>query len=244
MTKTNTAAFVPADLLIAGGRAAFEAGEGVAKANKERASALDLLVVGLTPAMLSAPIPFDICDRAGNVVEETKASLADYAKGFRNPDGSDNRTKQSAFRSAVLPALFGVPGDQSAGAKATWALVTGKALPAAAALSREGMVAKLVDDKLVVEGGEGEAADNLRAAAAKSTSALAKAAKGETGSNREEHGNKSEGREATPSEITRAAVAIAKMIAKGDATACAATLSNLRELAKLVAANPDAFADD
>lgn len=237
---------LPADLLIDGGRAAFDAGEGVAAANKSRATALDMLVAGLTPAMLDKSIGFDICDRAGNVVESTRATIAEYAKGFRNADGSDNRTKQSAFRSAVLPALFGVPGDQSAGAKAAWALVTTKALPAAVALARNGMTATIgAEGALVLSGGEGEEADKLRSAAGKSTSALAKAAKGEAGTSREAPQNdKDNGRAATPSEITRATVAIAKLIAKGEATACAATLSNLRELAKLIASNPDAFAED
>lgn len=248
MTKTKTAAFVstaPADLLLAGGRAAADAGEGVAKANKARASALDMLIAGLTPAMLDAPIAFDVTDRAGNVVESAKASLLAYAKGFRNADGSDNRTMQGAFRATVLPRLFGIPGDQSAGAKATWALVTGKALPTALAIAGQGMTATLTEEgKLALEGGAGDVADKLREAAAKSTSALVTATKPAKGTNRESPHNESEGRAATPSEITRAAVAIAKLIAKGDATACAATLSNFRELAKLIAANPDAFADD
>lgn len=253
MTKTKTAAFVspaggaatPADLLLAGGRAAADAGEGVAKANKERATALDLLIAGLTPAMLDAPIAFDVTDRAGNVVESAKASLLAYAKGFRNADGSDNRTMQGAFRATVLPRLFGVPGDQSAGAKATWALVTGKALPTALAIAGQGISATLTEEgKLVLEGGAGDQAEALRAAGAKSTSALVKAAKGEAGTSRAAPQNESEGRAATPSEITRAAVAVAKLIAKGEATACAATMSNLRAIAALVASNPDAFADD
>lgn len=243
MTKTAKIA-LPSDLLIAGGRAACDAGEGVAKANKERASALDMLIAGLTPAMLDAPVAFDVTDRAGNVVESAKASLLAYAKGFRNPDGSDNRTMQGAFRATVLPRLFGVPGDQSAGAKATWALVTGKALPTALAIAGQGMSATLSDEgKLTLEGGAGDKADAMRDAASKSTSALVKAAKGEAGTSREAPQN-DKGREATPSEVTRAAVAIAKLIAKGDATACAATLSNFRELAKVIASNPDAFADD
>lgn len=236
----------PADLLIAGGRAAALAGEQVKLANDGRATALDMLIAGLTSDLFGMSIDFDICDRAGNVVESTHASLAAYLSGFRNPDGSDNRAKQSAFRSAVLPRLFGVPGDQSAGSKAVWALVTGKALPAANALRGQAMSAKINDEgKLVVEGGEGEEADKLRNAAGKSTSALVKAVKDGAGTNREAPQNdKDGGRAATPSEVTRAAVAIAKLIAKGEATACSATLSNLRELAKLVASNPDAFAED
>ena len=235
MTKTNKtsaaslinkarAKAAPADLLIAGGRAAALAGEQVKLANDERSTALDLLIAGLASDMTYYAIPFDICDRAGNVVESAQASLYEYSKGFKNPDGSDNRTKQSAFRSAVLPALFGVPGDQSAGAKAAWALVTGKALPAANALRGQAMTAKINDEgKLVVEGGEGEEADKIKAAAGKSTSALVTAAKGTKGTNRDNPQNdKGEGRAATPSEITRAAVAIAK----------------------LIASNPEAFAED
>ena len=236
----------PADLLKAGGRAAALAGEQVKSANEERGTALDMLIAGMTWAMLEQPIAFDICDRAGNVVESAVASLGDYSRGFKNNDGSDNRTKQSAFRSAVLPSMFGVAGDQSAGAKATWALVTGKALPTAICLQLAGVDAKMNDEgKLVLEGGEGETADKLKAAAGKSTSALVKAAKGEEGSNRETPQNdKDAGNSATPSELTRATVALAKLIASGKATACAASLSNLRAIAALVASNPDAFADD
>ena len=247
MTKASNASMnpaLPADLLFDGGRAAFDAGEGVARANKDRATALDMLVAGLTPGMMDSLIGFDICDRAGNVVESTGATLLAYAKGFRREDGSDNRTMQGAFRAAVLPALFGVPGDQSAGAKAAWALVTTKALPAAMALAGQRITAKLDNDgKLVLEGGAGEEADRLKAAAAKSTSALAKAAAGKAGTDREDPQN-DKGREATPAEITRATVALVKLIAKGDATACSATLSNLREVARLITSNPDAFAED
>lgn len=245
MTKNTAAA--SADLLLNGGRAAFDAGEGVAAANKSRATALDMLIAGLTPAIMDKPIAFDICDRAGNVVESMRASLAAYLSGFRNADGSDNRTKQSAFRAAVLPRLFGVPGDQSAGAKAVWALVTGKALPTAAAIRGQDMWATLNEEgKLVLNGGEGETPDKLRAAAGKSTSALVKAVKDGAGTNREAPQNDKAGdlRATTPSELTRATVALAKLLAKGEATACAATLSNFRELAKLIASNPDAFADD
>jgi hypothetical protein len=250
----RTAAFIakaranaaPADLLKAGGRAAALAGEQVKNANEERGTALDMLIAGMTWTMLHTDIAFDICDRAGNVVESTTATLAAYAKGFYNADGSDNRTKTTAFRSTVLPSMFGVAGDQSAGAKAAWALVTGKALPTAICLQLAGVDAKMNDEgKLVLDGGEGETADKLKAAAGKSTSALVKAAKGEEGSNREAPQNeKSEGNSATPSELTRATVALAKLIASGKATACAATLSNLRAIAALVASNPDAFADD
>jgi hypothetical protein len=247
-TAFETARDAGIALLHKAGKLAATAGKAVQQANLSRATALDTAIAGLcAPGVISKGFTFDICDKAGNVVEHCEASLADYLAGFRNPDGSDNRGKQSAFRGTVLPLFFGVAGDQSAEAKAVWALFTGKALPAATALLAEGMAATLdAEGNLSVSGGAGEQADKLRAAAGKSTSALAKLAKGEAGTNREapQNDKADKGREATPSEITRAAVAIAKLIAKGEATACAATLSNLRELAKLIASNPEAFEED
>lgn len=232
-------------LLEVAGADAYRAGEGVAVANKQRASALDMMIAAMVSGALFRPVAVEVLDAGGNVTESSVETLESYAAGFRNADGSDHRKKQGAFRARALSELFRVPGDQSAGAKATWALATGKALPTALRIVGEGMSASLNEEgKLVLDGGEGEAADRIKAAAGKSTSALVKAAKDETGTSREEHGNKSEGRAATPSEVTRAAVAIAKLIAKGEATACSATLSNLRELAKLIASNPDAFAED
>lgn len=233
-------------LLETAGADAYRAGEGVAVANKQRASALDMMIAAMVSGALFRPVAVEVLDAGGNVVESSVETLDKYAAGFRNADGSDHRKKQGAFRSRALAELFRVPGDQSAGAKATWALATGKALPTALRIVEEGMSASMNEEgKLVLDGGEGEEADKLKAAAGKSTSALVKAAKEGAGTNREAPQNdKDGGRAATPSEITRAAVAIAKLIAKGEATACAATLSNLRELAKLVASNPDAFADD
>lgn len=233
-------------LLEIAGAEAYRAGEGVAAANKQRASALDMMIAAMVSGALFRPIAVEVLDAGGNVTESSVETLDKYAAGFRNEDGSDHRKKQGAFRARALSELFRVPGDQSAGAKATWALATGKALPTALRIVAEGMSASLNEEgKLVLDGGEGEAAEAIKAAASKSTSALVKAAKGDAGTNRNAPQNdKGEGREATPSEITRAAVAIAKLIAKGEATACAATLSNLRELARLVASNPDAFAED
>lgn len=235
------------ELFETAGAEAYRAGEGVAAANKQRATALDMLIVAMVNGGLHRNVAVDVLDAGGNVTESSVETLGSYDAGFRNVDGSDNRKKQGAFRARSLSELFRVPGDQSAGAKATWALVTGKALPTAVALVQRNISASLNSDgKLVLDGGIGsDVAEKLKAAAAKSTSALVKAAKGDEGSNREAPQNdKSEGSSATPSEITRAVVALAKLIAKGDATACAATLSNLRAIAALVASNPDAFADD
>lgn len=230
------------------GKLASSAGEAVKAANEKRASALDASLAGLTaPGVMTMQFEFDVCDKAGNVTEHCRSSLRDYLAGFKNADASDNRSKQSAFRATVLPLFMGVPGDQSTGAKAAWALLTGKALPTAAALLDEGMhVAIDPDGAVKVEGGAGETADKLRNAALKSTSALVKAAKGETGTNRAAPQNDKAGdvREATPLELTRAVVALVKLVASGEGDLCNASLSNLREIARLVAGNPDAFTDD
>lgn len=236
-------------LLRASGRLAANAGEAVAAANSKRASALDGAIAGLcTPGVMTMEFTYDIHDKGGNVIEHCRASLVDYVAGFKNTNGTDSRDKQSAFRATMLPLFFGVTGDQSSGAKATWALFTTKALPAALALTGEGMTATIDGEgKLTVIGGTGEDAETLRNAAAKSTSALVKAAKGETGTNRSTPQNdKGEGetRAATPAEIAIAAYGIAKRIAKGEEAVSNSVLSTLRELAKLVAANPDAFAED
>lgn len=247
-----TAAFEAArdeglELLKQAGRAASAAGEAAAAARDNRGSALDMAIVGLSaPGVLHSQFTFDVKDRNGDIVEHVTADLIDYLAGFKHRDGKAYRAKETAYRGTMLPLFFGVAGDQSAGAKSVWATF-GKAAPVAAELVARDMRAYIsAEGKLVVEGGEGPEAEKLRNA--KSASALVKAAKGQTGTDRNGHGNdKSEpdnGTAATPAEITRATVAIVKLVAAGKADACNATLSNLREIARLVAANPEAFAED
>jgi len=236
------------DFLRQAGQLAAGAGEAVKAANEKRATALDAALVGLcAPGVLTMEFAYDIHDKGGNVVEHCRATLPDYVAGFKNANGTDSRDKQSAFRATMLPLFFGVTGDQSSGAKAVWALFTGKALPAALALTASGIAASLNSDgKLALTGGEGEEADTLRNAAAKSTSALVKAAKGETGTGRDAPQNDKAGdsRPATPGEIAVAALGIAKRVAKGEEALSNSVLSTFRELAKLIAANPEAFAED
>jgi len=109
------------------------------------------------------------------------------------------------------------------------------------------MEVTIENGKLKLTGGTTDRAAKM--AAAKSLSACQKAAEGKAGTEQAGQGAGAaaaaapEAKVATPEEITRAAVAIVKIIAKGEADACNATLSNLRAIAKLVAANPDAFAE-
>jgi hypothetical protein len=245
-TKSATAIDNALAMLREAGAMAADAGNKVSEANSNRATALDQSIAALcTNGLLDMPMTFDVTDRAGQVIEHCTESIASYLAGFKLDDGKANRSKQTAFRAIVLPAMFGVTGDQSPGAKAVWALATIKAFPAACALVSEGMNAAIVEGKLEVSGGAGEYADALRNASAKSTSALAKVASGKTGSDRAAPQNDNGTmREASPSEIAACAVKLARIVAKGDETLCSAALSCFREIAKIVAANPDAFAED
>ena len=235
------------ELLHAAGRNASNAGTYRATAKEVGASALDATIAGLSQGgVLTHAFAFDVCDRGGNVIEHKKATLCDFGLGFFNEDGTASRATEGAFRAAMLPLFFGVTGDQSAGAKSVWqtfktGFVTAKAVVA------EGMTARIEGDKLVLEGGAGETAEALRKASTVSTTALVKAAKGEAGKNgsTSKAGDKTaDVRAATPEEITRAAVAVVKLIVRGEEAVSSAALANLRELAKLVNENADLFAED
>jgi hypothetical protein len=254
-TRKNTAAAAleaardeGLELLKQAGRAASAAGEAAAAARDNRGSALDMAIVGLSaPGVLASQFTFDVKDRNGDIVEHVTADLIDYLAGFKHGDGKAYRAKETAFRGVALPLFFGVPGDQSAGAKSVWSTF-GKAITAAAALVARDMRAYInAEGKLTVEGGEGPEAEALRKA--QSASALVKAAKGETGTSRATPGNdKSDegegGRVATPAEIFAAAARLCEGVAKGDEAMCNAALSYARRIAALVAANPEAFAED
>ena len=160
----------------------------------------------------------------------------------RNGQGAVSKVAQSAYKTALQNTFFNLPES----VPAVWTMAS-KAIVTARAIREEGMTATIENGALKLSGGAGERADKLREA--KSLGALEKIAKGETGSNRSGgHGagkdEAGEVREASPSEITRAAVAIVKLVTKGEATVCTATLSNVREIVRLVQANADLFADD
>jgi hypothetical protein len=231
------------ELLHAAGRNASNAGTYRATAKEVGASALDATIAGLSQAgVLTHGFAFDVCDRGGNVIEHKKATLCDFGLGFFNENGTASRATEGAFRAAMLPLFFGITGDQSAGAKSVWqTFKTGFAT--AKAVVGEGMTARIEGDKLVLEGGTGDKAEALRKASAVSTTALVKAAKGEAGTNGSTS-KTADVRAATPEEITRAAVAVVKLIVRGEEAVSSAALANLRELAKLVSENADLFAED
>ena len=228
---------------------AAKAGLAAAKAKEATASALDLMVAGLAATgVLSETFEYDVTDSKGNVVEHVGAAmLADYATPFLNPDGSAYRAKTTAFRAATLKRFFAVKGDtQSAGAAAAWTCFT-TAYPLAVAVIREGMTATIRANKLVLEGGKGDVADAIHAATG--TKARAKVAKGETGTKGGTDAGKAAaatGEVVATSKAVHCAEAMkaARLFVAGKEALCPATLSTLRSLAALVAANPKMFAAD
>jgi hypothetical protein len=158
----------------------------------------------------------------------------------RNSEGAVSKVAQTAYKTALQNLFFNLPESNPA----VWTMAS-KAIPMARAIREEGMIATIENGELKLSGGTSERAKAMTDA--KSLSALAKVAKGETGTNRatpSNEGAKDEGRLATAFEISRDAVALVKLIVKGETDEGQAVLSNFREIARLIASNPDAFADD
>lgn len=159
----------------------------------------------------------------------------------RNAQGALSKVAQSAYKAGFQSFLFNLPEPNAA----VWTAAS-RAAPIALAIREEGMTATIENGELKLEGGTSERAEKMRAA--KTVAAMKKAVAGETGTNRDKPQNeKSEGGEvevATPSEILAAAARLIESAAKGDEALGNAALSYARRIAELVAANPEAFADD
>lgn len=160
----------------------------------------------------------------------------------RNGEGAVSKVAQSAYKAGFQSTFFNLPNPVAA----VWTMA-GKAVAMARAIRAEGMTAYVKDGALVLEGGTGEKAEKMREA--KSLSALAKVAKGETGSNREGgHGagtsEAGEARVATPAEVLALAARLVEGAAKGEEALTDTALSFVRRIAALVASNPEAFAED
>jgi hypothetical protein len=156
----------------------------------------------------------------------------------RNGQGAVSKVAQTAYKTALQMEYFNREPNASIWTTASNAILIARAI------REEGMTALVDDGELKLAGGTTDKAKAMREA--KSLAALGKVAKGEAGTNRAKPSNETgegEVRELTPFEVSRITVALAKMIASGKADACNATLGNLREVARLVAGNPDAFAE-
>lgn len=218
-------------------------GKAMALEGKEQgATALAVMVAAFASDDVAAhPWNFDLKCKNGDVhtyVECTGASEFgnDDLPWKRNAQGAVSREAQAAYKTGLQLEFFNREPNASIWTTASNAILIARAI------REEGMTALVVNGELKLTGGTTEKAEAMRDA--KSLAALGKVAKDETGTNRAKPSNdKAEGevKELTPFEVSRMAVAIAKIIATGKADACNATLSNLREVARLVASNPKAF---
>lgn len=159
----------------------------------------------------------------------------------RNAQGAVSKVAQSAYKAGLQLQFFNLSEPNPA----VWTAAS-RAAPIALAIREEGMTATIENGELKLEGGTSERAAAMRDA--KTVAAMKKAVAGETGTNREKHGNeKSEGGEvevATPAEVLRAAWSIVAGVTNGEEAICNSALSYARRIAELVAANPEAFADE
>lgn len=211
--------------------------EGKAKG----ASALAIMVEAFASDDVAArPWSFDIKGGADDVhtfarCTGTEEFGNDKLEWKLNGQGKVSRDAQAAYKTGLQLEFFGQAPNASLWTTASNAILIARAI------RQEGMTATVEGGSVKLEGGTTDKAKAMREA--KSLAALGKVAKDETGSNRAKPSNDKadEGRAATPEEITRAAVALVKLIASGKADACNATLSNLRAIARLVASAPEAF---
>jgi hypothetical protein len=206
--------------------------QGASDLAAKAASAADIILCEMVSGfLLSAKVTI------GNPKE---ADFAEYTFADMGNDFEGSRKVQGAFKDACLSWL-GV-NRQHGKAGSLWAELKGQ-FKVAVAARNAGMSAEIVDGKVKLSGGTGPIADALANADSsnKRKGAIAPEAGGKAERDRAE---KDEGREATPSEVTSAAAAIARHVASGKVTVCSATMSNLRAIAKLVAAHPELFADD
>lgn len=247
IAKATFTADEAGEFLPLAAKAAIDGKAKVEEGKAKGAAALAVMIAGFASDAAATRIwTFDIMgkDDIHTHVECTGVDEFgnDDLEWKRNGQGAVSKVARSAYKTALQNTFFNLPQS----VPAVWTMAS-KAIVAARAIREEGMTATIEDGALKLSGGSGERAAKMREA--KSLGALDKAAKGEAGSNRTGgHGQgkdeAGEVREASPSEITRAAVAIVKLVAKGEATVCAATLSNVREIARLVQANADLFAED
>jgi hypothetical protein len=221
-------------------------GKAMVTAGKDRgASALAVMVEAFASDDVAAhPWSFDIMGKGGDIHTHVACSGTnefgnDDLPWKRNAQGAISREAQAAYKAGLQLEFF----EQAPNAS-LWTTAS-NAILIARAIREEGMTAKVEGAGVKLEGGTTDKAKAMREA--KSLAALGKVAKGEAGSNRAKPSNDKqadEGRAATPNEITLAACAIVKLIAKGEIAEGQNVLGNIREIVRLFNSNPEAFAED
>ena len=220
------------------GKADMEVAKG------KQAASLAVMVAGFADdSVATREWSFDLKGNDGQVKYHVQSVGTDDFGGTAGEWRAEPKKAQTAYKGALQTAFFNLPEN----VPAVWTMVS-KAIPMARAIRAEGMTARIVDGALVLEGGTSDKATTLRDAASKSMAALGKAASGETGTNRaapnNTKGGEGETREATPEEVLRIASRLVEGAAKGEEALAPTALSFVRRIAALVAANPEAFAED
>jgi hypothetical protein len=245
IAKASLTAIEAASFLPLAAQAAIKGKAEIDSAKAKGAAALAVMTAGFaSDEVAERPWAFDINGKDGVHDHVRCTGLNEFGNDDlawkRNSEGAISKVAQSAFKTALQNTFFNLPESNAA----VWTMAS-KAIPMARAIREEGMVATIEGGELKLTGGTSERAKAM--AEAKSLSALAKVAKGETGSNRatpSNEGAKDDGRLATPAEIMALAARLVEGAAKGEEALSNSALSFARKIAALVASNPEAFAED
>jgi hypothetical protein len=245
VAAAGIAGFTPeqAATLRTGVNAALAAGKAIAAGKAAQGSATDILIAGMANASLLAHrFEFQVRDRKGNVTETKHASLYDYARKAAPfyVGGKEERARISGFRAAFLAYAAGISDATTPAADSTWALIKGKVLPAAVALTDNMIAASMAGNKLALTGGNGTTvASGLLDAAKKSTSALVAkvTAKGTNGGKSKAPAKAPAApAAASPTDVLRAATAYIKKVAAGEEAITNQRIAFVKALARDCAA--------
>ena len=237
----NLTASEASEQLKVAAKAATEGKQQVDTGRAKGAAALAVLTAGFSsPEVMTQDWQFDIVGNDGQV----KYHVDTMGWSDHGTEGQDWRSEPkkalSAFKSGYVMRFLGVADCTPA----IWTMTT-KALVMAKAITAEGMTATIENGQLKLTGGNTERATAM--AAAKSLAAVTKAAEGKKGTEQKGQGAAKPAddvKSLCPFELSRAAVALVKIIASGKIEDVGnPTLENLRAVAKLVASNPEAFAE-
>lgn len=247
IARASLSANEAASFLPLAAQAAIKGKADIDAAKAKGAAALAVMVAGFTDSyMAELPWSFDINGKDSVHEHVNCTGYAEHGNTdlawMRNGEGAVSKVAQSAYKAAFQREFFNLPEPNAA----VWTMAS-KAVAMARAIRAEGMTATIEGGELKLSGGTGPVADAMREA--KSLSALAKVAKGETGTNRAAPSNAkgegdSEARVATPAEVLAIAARLVEGAAKGEEALSETALSFARRIAALVAANPEAFAED
>jgi hypothetical protein len=198
MTKSNMTAAAIAkatftaeqagEYLALAARAAIEGKAKVDEGKARGAAALAVMTAGFAADDTAArKWTFDLHGNDGAVHSHVRCTGTDeYGNDNldwkRNAEGAVSKVAQTAYKTALQNTFFNLPESNAA----VWTMAS-KAIPMARAIREENMTARIEKGALVLEGGTGDRAEAMRAA--KSLSALAKVAAGNTGTNRAAPGN-------------------------------------------------------